>query len=1062
MTASIPTLTEMVINTLEYEKILKSKLEERNLGYILSLLCEKCDVSTNELFTLSDRAKIEQIITMQIDDNQYIDVKVQSKDKDVFANIVMDVIAIIKVQSQIAQQSMRSVSNHAVSRDIMAMHTQSAYQNGTDQFYNYQAQPHPHEQPAAHAAQPPYAHPQHYEFDAMSSPGPMSNPNPTMDNPPELNFDPDTFDDILSSMPSQLPMSQPLTEIDNNSVVNPGPSSIPSIATMPITPNPHLQQQAHAQPANHAYYHHMNGHAMNPSTSASSSYSEQSSSSKLANAFERKMKEAIQKKANSSTSPAAPTKAITVKKKITVQTNIHPQQQPINNMQQKPPQQAAAPPPDDDDYFDVDDEEGPTIFGMAAPDLEITEKAQADTFQPTPQQCDGSPMANEKQYGYRPSNGYGYSQYAAPTPRDFHYDWDTSPRNPQSTRNTASSPPRISDPMLIQNALQGVAYYADKLDSLHSEYRRCYGEQQQLSQQMNNLHQQQQSQAISMNDYQHQLKSIQSQYYSITQKLQYLIVGIYEQFNKMKQSLSTRYDLQMDPVSRSQFDRFQRYYDEFSNTQHHLLTFGQQQQNAMQQQQQQQQQNQQYNVPPTPYAHRNRVQTAWMAQQQNEEQKYNYHPHHLSTSINSMTPRGHNQSYNYNQYSRGYGNQQHLSTQKMAKTTTAIPDRKFTWNASANQQRGGGMNGGNMPKQSRTPRGNSNNANNGVPKTSADISNVGYVYIGSRMSQLISHIGLSDRDVEAHQKRIEGVVQRALKHDKNFASFDIVSYGSSAHKLFIKDYSDFDFCIRCKDLAIPHQEAVEAIAKALRNSNKNEFGSVEVVDSPKNAIHGDYQQDIYHVKFFDKKSRRSVDLVLNNLPEIGSSRFIAAYESIDPRFALLCRVVKYWAQQRKINNPLNGTLSTYALVLMVINFLQSRRVLPTLSIMTFDRETGLSPWSTQDDFQINVQKYKDFASKNEEPHSRLLVNFFYFYGHKFNYEKDVVSVRTGTYLLKSERKWNVQGQHHLCVENPFNSKVNLTENVDPHNLSRIASEFKRAYHILCDSYKIYEVCKLAD
>ena len=205
-----------------------------------------------------------------------------------------------------------------------------------------------------------------------------------------------------------------------------------------------------------------------------------------------------------------------------------------------------------------------------------------------------------------------------------------------------------------------------------------------------------------------------------------------------------------------------------------------------------------------------------------------------------------------------------------------------------------------------------------------------------------------------------------------------------------------------------------------------------------------------------------MDVVLNNLPEIGSSRFIAAYESIDPRFALLCRVVKYWARRRRINDPLRGSLSTFSLVLMVINFLQSRRVLPTLSIMIFDRESGLSPWSTQDDYQINVQKYRDFASKNEEPHSRLLVKFFHFYSHKFSVDKDVVSVRTGTLLTKSEKKWNAEQQHLFAVENPFNSSVNLAENVTLQSLHRISAEFKRAHSILCESYKIYEVCKLAE
>merc|ERR1712151_204458 len=147
-------------------------------------------------------------------------------------------------------------------------------------------------------------------------------------------------------------------------------------------------------------------------------------------------------------------------------------------------------------------------------------------------------------------------------------------------------------------------------------------------------------------------------------------------------------------------------------------------------------------------------------------------------------------------------------------------------------------------------------------------------------------------------------------------------------------------------------------------------------------------------------------------------------------------------------------MSSYALVLMVINFLQSRRVLPTLSNMV-DTKTGLSPWSTQDDYQINVQKYKDFAAKNEEPHSKLLVNFFKFYGHKFNYNTEVVSVRTGTYLRKD-------AQHKsdcFWVENPFNSKDNLCCNVSPMLLQRISNEFRRAYSILCESYKIYEVCK---
>merc|ERR1719474_592044 len=325
------------------------------------------------------------------------------------------------------------------------------------------------------------------------------------------------------------------------------------------------------------------------------------------------------------------------------------------------------------------------------------------------------------------------------------------------------------------------------------------------------------------------------------------------------------------------------------------------------------------------------------------------------------------------------------------------------------------------------------------------------------MSQLISQIAFGDKELMEHQSRIQERIASVLREEAMFKGFDIVPYGASTHGLFIKEYSDYDYCIRCKDMTVSHREAIECIAKGL----EGKCDGVRVVESVKESVHGHYLDDIEHIVFRDKETDRTVDLVLNNLPEIGSSRFIAAYDSIDPRFALLCRVVKYWARQRKINDPLEGSLSTFSLVLMVINFLQSRRVLPTLSIMIFDRETGLSPWSTQDDYQINVQKYRDFASKNEEPHSRLLVNFFNFYSHKFNWNKDVVSVRTGTLLMKSEKKWSDQA-HALAVENPFNSKVNLAENVTPQSLQRICAEFKRAHSILCESYKIYEVCKMAE
>eukprot|EP00483_Globobulimina_turgida_P011490 UN11512 len=108
----------------------------------------------------------------------------------------------------------------------------------------------------------------------------------------------------------------------------------------------------------------------------------------------------------------------------------------------------------------------------------------------------------------------------------------------------------------------------------------------------------------------------------------------------------------------------------------------------------------------------------------------------------------------------------------------------------------------------------------------------------------------------------------------------------------------------------------------------------------------------------------------------------------------------------------------------------------------------------------------------------------------------VVSVRTGTYLTRKEKKWlpnksaslvisgyirheenklNVviptdilmlllffYNPQWICIENPFFAKCNLAENVQERHLNYIRKEFMRAFHILCTTYKIYEVCKLCE
>src|SRR5690242_5710011 len=83
------------------------------------------------------------------------------------------------------------------------------------------------------------------------------------------------------------------------------------------------------------------------------------------------------------------------------------------------------------------------------------------------------------------------------------------------------------------------------------------------------------------------------------------------------------------------------------------------------------------------------------------------------------------------------------------------------------------------------------------------------------------------------------------------------------------------------------------------------------------------------------------DICINNSLAIHNTRLIASYSKIDPRVQQFGYVIKYWTKQRQINEPYQGTLSSYAYILMVIQFLQNRNppIVPVLQQM-WDSDTG--------------------------------------------------------------------------------------------------------------------------
>ena len=96
-----------------------------------------------------------------------------------------------------------------------------------------------------------------------------------------------------------------------------------------------------------------------------------------------------------------------------------------------------------------------------------------------------------------------------------------------------------------------------------------------------------------------------------------------------------------------------------------------------------------------------------------------------------------------------------------------------------------------------------------------------------------------------------------------------------------------------------------------------------------------------------------------------------------------------------------------------------------------------------------LQEIKKESNNEDLLLSQHLLNFFYLYGAKFNYNELGISIRNGgTYFLRSAKGWNSQNTNKvsLCVENPQDPSVDLGKGV--FNMTQVYTAFQHAYDVL--------------
>lgn len=187
------------------------------------------------------------------------------------------------------------------------------------------------------------------------------------------------------------------------------------------------------------------------------------------------------------------------------------------------------------------------------------------------------------------------------------------------------------------------------------------------------------------------------------------------------------------------------------------------------------------------------------------------------------------------------------------------------------------------------------------------------------------------------------------------------------------------------------------------------------------------------LKFFDRHGGLEVDLSVNNPTSIRNTHMLFCYSQADYRVRPLVLAVKLWAKEHGINEARFQTLSSYALTLMALHYLQSGVFPPVLPCLQEELPAVFNPNSPI--FSLPYEP-PPWVSRNRQSLGELLCGFFSYYGNKrsFDSDSDVASVRKG--MVLEQRSCEAFARMNKLSPGQWNARILLEEPFDRTNAAR--------------------------
>ena len=171
------------------------------------------------------------------------------------------------------------------------------------------------------------------------------------------------------------------------------------------------------------------------------------------------------------------------------------------------------------------------------------------------------------------------------------------------------------------------------------------------------------------------------------------------------------------------------------------------------------------------------------------------------------------------------------------------------------------------------------------------------------------------------------------------------------------------------------------------------------------------------IKMTDKFTDCPLDISFDMMGGPENTQITKALMKEYPESIPLTLFLKYYLKQQNMNEPFSGGVGSYALLSMVISFIQMRKDIINSKESKYAILENITNGKILENNQ-NIDNYEEIDDDSRL--GRLLIEFLDFYGNKFNFFVTGISLKEGgSYFSKVARGWvDEKKPFKMSIEDP--------------------------------------------